>query len=457
MRATVEKAVSRKSIKMARSRPFKDANPDLRRQVQMPAPPIETIESELRRLLQPSQFKPIGSYHQIPEKLRRDRLLTLPVMLAILLSLVSRKVPSLSELIRVLAQEGLLWVEPLRVSKQALSQRLMHLPARLFERLFEQVLVEIQHKRVPHSTLPGWETLRARFAAIWVADGSTLEELRCALKVLQGQGTVLAGRIMVVVEVLTHRPVASWYTTDATANDRPWLEDLLSRLPVGGLLLFDLGFFKFAWFDAFTENQKYFVTRQREKTAYQVQKLLSSGTHYRDEIILMGQYRSHRCHYPLRLVSVLWGNTWYRYLTNVLDPAQLSAQQVCDLYRRRWKVEEAFAVTKRLLGLAYLWVGDSNGVQIQIYATWILYAVLNDLCAQVAIALRQPLEKISLEMVFRGLYHFAKAVERGEAQEVISFFQTHHRLLGLVKADRQRHRQRDALSQQIWGASPSLS
>jgi hypothetical protein len=28
------------------------------------------------------------------------------------------------------------------------------------------------------------------------------------------------------------------------------------------------------------------------------------------------------------------GATWYYYLTNVLDPTQLSAQQVCDLYRR---------------------------------------------------------------------------------------------------------------------------
>jgi hypothetical protein len=31
------------------------------------------------------------------------------------------------------------------------------------------------------------------------------------------------------------------------------------------------------------------------------------------------------------------------------------------LYRRRWQIEEAFLLTKRLLGLAYLWVGGSNG------------------------------------------------------------------------------------------------
>lgn len=78
---------------------------------------------------------------------------------------------------------------------------------------------------------------------------------------------------------------------------------------------------------------------------------------YRDEIIELGQYRSNPCQYPLRLVSVLWGKTWYYYLTNVLEPEQLSAHQVCELYRRRWQIEEAFLLTKRLLGLAYLWVG----------------------------------------------------------------------------------------------------
>ena len=124
----------------------------------------------------------------------------------------------------------------------------------------------------------------------------------------------------------------------------------------------------------------------------------------------MGLHHTHPCHHPMRLVSVLWGQTWYHYLTNVLDPQQLSAQEVCELYRRRWRIEDAFLLTKRLLGLSYLWVGGTNGVEMQIYATWIFYAVLNDLCADVAIALQQPLERISVEMVFRSLYFFHRGL-----------------------------------------------
>ena len=118
---------------------------------------------------------------------------------------------------------------------------------------------------------------------------------------------------------------------------------------MGGLLVFDLGFFSFLWFDDFTASHRFFVTRMRVKTAYRTVRELSSGPSYRDEIIQIGQYRSNPCQHPVRMVSVLWQGVWYRYLCNFLDPHVLSARQVCELYRRRWRIEDAFALTKRVL------------------------------------------------------------------------------------------------------------
>ncbi len=120
---------------------------------------------------------------------------------------------------------------------------------------------------------------------------------------------------------------------------------------------------------------------------------------------------------------------------------KLSPQQVSELYRRIGRVEDAFLLTKRLLGLAYIWVGDSNGVQIQILATWIFYAVLNQLCIDVAfakrvrstLALNQPLDLISTEMLFRALYHYSRAVLRGESDDIVSYLVEHYKLFGLVK------------------------
>jgi hypothetical protein len=62
--------------------------------------------------------------------------------------------------------------------------------------------------------------------------------------------------------------------------------------------------------------------------------------------------------------------------------------------------------TKRLLCLSYLWTGSLNGIQLQIWGTWLFYAVLIDLGDAVTDELSLPFDSISLEMIYRGLYHF---------------------------------------------------
>ena len=307
---------------MSRKRPSRSGNRDLRRATQVPSPAIEEIEASLLSWLTPESFKPLRLTSGT-QKLR-NRVLTYSVMMAVVLSLVYRSISGLSEVTRVLESEGLLWVEPFKVSKQALSKRLAVLPAELFGQIFNRVMVKIQSRADKLPIPTSWESVYQNFSALWIADGSTLEALRKRLKTSEETTKGLGGRIMMIVEAFHHQPVATWYTKNSTAHDQTWTEELLERLPIGGLLIFDLGFFNFVWFDAFTDADKFFVTRLRSKIAYQVICTLSSGTMYKDEIIKMGKYRSNPCNHEVRLVSVLWGKTWYYYLTNVKDQAKLS-------------------------------------------------------------------------------------------------------------------------------------
>lgn len=415
----------------------------------MPAPPVKEIEHRLRQVLTPGTFA-AARMDNHPTTLR-ERVLTLPVMTAVVVSLVWRQVPSLSEVLRMLEREGLLGLAPRRVSKQALSQRLQKLPAELFAQVFDEAIARLQAQSSLAPVPEEWAKVRSRFTVCWAGDGSTLEALRKKLSEIKGSaGTTLGGKMMVLVDLFTHRPLKAWYTTDAQANDKTFCEKLVESLPKGGLWVFDLGFFSFELFDTLTDAGKYFITRMREKTAYRVVETLGEGAKWRDEIVKMGVYRSHPCQHRVRMVSVLWGTKWYRYITNVMETERLSAQEVSAVYRQRWRVEDAFLLTKRLLGLSYLWVGSRNGVEIQIYATWIFYAVLTDLCAEVAQALGEPLSRISTEMVFRSLYHFSRAIERGENPELISFLVKDAKLFGLVKAERKRHREQKQLIQETW-------
>ena len=98
----------------------------------------------------------------------------------------------------------------------------------------------------------------------------------------------------------------------------------------------------------------------------------------------MGLYRSPPCTPPLRLGAVLGQGTWYRSLTNVLAPQPLAARQVCERYRRRWRIEEACALTKRGLDLASWWTGATHAGQWPLYATLMFSAVRLTVGQQVA-------------------------------------------------------------------------
>ena len=445
---------------MAKPTKRRHRNPDFRHRVPGPLPAVAEIEAELTALLTPALFAPRQLERRDPRNPARlirlrARILTLPVMVALVVSLVWRRLGSIAEVQRVVVQDGLLWVSPLQVSEQAIAKRLDTLPASALAAVFTEVSARLQTQPPPQ--LPGlerWTEVRTRFSRIAMVDGSTLEALRKKTQLLHAQsGLVLAGRMMVMVEAFTHRPLWQLFTEDAAANDKRFATEILAAVPERGLLVFDLGFFSFLWFDDFTDQQKYFVTRMRQKTAYRTTHVLSASPYYRDELLEVGLHHSHPCRHPLRLVSVLWRGQWYRYLTNVLDPSQLSARHICELYRRRWRIEDAFLVTKRMLDLAYLWKASANGVQLQLYATFLFYLVLLNVCQQVAQSLNEPLERISVEMVFRAFYHYSRALTRGETTDLVPYLVHQAKLLGLVKRQRKRHREIHDTELVVWGSS----
>jgi hypothetical protein len=78
-----------------------------------------------------------------------------------------------------------------------------------------------------------------------------------------------------------------------------------------------------------------------------------------------------------------------------------------------------------------------NGIQLQIWGTWLFYAVLVDLGDAVASELSLPFDSISLEMIYRGLYHFSVAYQKGKATDPVKYFTAaENQDLGIVKQPR---------------------
>jgi hypothetical protein len=219
--------------------------------------------------------------------------------------------PAVAEVQKVLAREGLWWIPPLQVSPQAITTRLEVLPAAVMGQLFAEVCTRLQAQAAPSGCHASWAPVREHFPWIALVDGSTLGALRQRTQVLRARdGVMLAGKTLVLVAAFSHRPLWPLYTEDAAAKDQRFAAAILAALPVGGLLVCDLGLFSVLWFDDFTGSQQCFVTRMREKTAYRPVQVLSGSPYYRDELLHVGQDRSNPCTYPLRMVSVLWQGAW---------------------------------------------------------------------------------------------------------------------------------------------------
>jgi hypothetical protein len=432
---------------------------EFRHRTQTPLPAIDELEAELYRLLSPAAFTPLRVVQS--SSALRDRTLTLPVMTAVVTSVVLRGIPSQQEALRLLSSEGLLWTGPVITTKQALSNRFRTLPCSVFAQMLNEVIDRYaserwQQQREFAQVLQPWQQrVGAVFSEVWTTDTSTLEAMRRTTTWLQqkpsARGERLGGMIHAIVDTMTNTPRSIRHDSNPQTDELCGVETLLEMLPEQGLSIIDEGYFQFLLFDRFTDAGKFFLTRMRQQINYQTCEVLSEGSFYRDEIIECGVYRSHPCQHRLRLISVCWHGTWYRYLSNVLEPERLSAEDACRLYRSRWRIETAFKQIKRLLGLSYLWVSDSNGIEMQIYATWIIYAVLVQLCLKLAQRLGTTLDRISYEMVYRSLYHYTQARLRGVATDIVSYLAANSMLFGIVKEQRQRHRQRDQHWATIWG------
>jgi hypothetical protein len=130
------------------------------------------------------------------------------------------------------------------------------------------------------------------------------------------------------------------------------------------LVLCDLGFRQPAQFTALAKLGVGLLTRVASNAALALIRSRSLEPSLRDHLVWLGRGKT-RCPMPVRLVE--WQHpqgTWYRYLTKITNPQILPAAYVVALHGERWRFEEAFQAVKRLLGLAYFWMGSQSGVQV---------------------------------------------------------------------------------------------
>jgi hypothetical protein len=213
------------------------------------------------------------------------------------------------------------------------------------------------------------------------AVGRWLPELR---RRLPGDPRLLAGRISALFDLRRQQWVRVEVWQEAVANCKQQARLLLEGLQVGTLLLFDRGYLSFPWFDEWTERKLWWISRYANHASMQVRHVFSRGDGVLDAIVWLGKYRADRAKDPVRLVQFYHQGRLHRYLTNVLDPSQLSLADIARLYARRWEIELAFGVLKEHLHVSQLGSAKWGVVQVQIWCALLLAQLVHGLQVQLA-------------------------------------------------------------------------
>ena len=358
-----------------------------------PPLPLDAIEAQLRDLI-PPRCPP-------PSERGRPEALSGAALWCGLLVCVLRKMTSQQALWRLLAQSGLWDFPRTTVCAEAVRLRVLRAGPTVMQDLFTQVSTALAATIPPDTTLAPFAT------GVYVLDESTLDQVARTLPSLRavpaGDDRLLPGKLISAYDVRTQQFVTIQTTDVPRQNEKVAARDLVRTLPPQSLLLADLGYFAFPWFDELVDAGYHLISRLREKTTSVTLHVFTDQDGVRDELVWLGGYRADKAAHAQRLLTIQHGDTTHRYLTSVLDPATLPPHAVVDLYARRWSIEEAFSLVKLELGLHLLWSAQDALIETQLYAVLLIAQIARGLCAQIADRAGIPVAQVSVRLLLRDL------------------------------------------------------
>jgi IS4 transposase len=380
------------------------------------------IENFLRETITALEPEPMS------KKAGRPRILPALALWAGLLTCITQGINSQRGIWQLLSVKGLWHFPRFTLSDQAIYKRLDQAPRTTIQSIFEQITMILNLRLKDIDQTQHFRQLAAFASGVFSIDGMTLDKISKRLPSLQTEiGTVLGGKLSAIFDVNRQLWRSITFHEDSLQNDKLEVREVIKGLPVGSLLLFDLGFFAFSWFDYLHDSGYWFVSRFREKTSYTVIQTLFDQNGVADSIIWLGAYRADKAAHALRLVEVLHKGVSRRYLTNVLDPKVLSVVQVLQLYGRRWDIEMMFNLVKTYLGLHFLMSSKVNVMLHQVFAVFSVAQVILGLRSELALRAKVDVFEVSLSLFVRWVVRLAAdgddpiaiLVERGRFAGII--------------------------------------
>ena len=337
---------------------------------------------------------------------------SLSLWMAVLVA-VLRGLKSQRAIWRLLAAGGL-WKQPsYDIEDQAVYKRLEQEGYKPLAHLFERVsLLLAQWLQPALQVYHQQHTPLAAFASEVVAlDEMHLDQVSRRLPILRhfkkGDVQLLPGKLVALFDVRLQQWRAIDYIAQAKQNGMEEARALLGSVKQGALVLADLGYFCFRWFDELTDRGYSWISRVKENTSVVVLHTYYEVGETFDRLVWLGAWNI-KGKYAVRQVQFRQGGELRQYFTNVCDPTLLPLAEIARLYARRWDIELAFLTLKRELGLHLIWSSKSAVVLAQVWACLIIAQVLQAIRMEVALRAEVDAFDVSLPLLIEALPQFGR-------------------------------------------------
>jgi DDE family transposase len=244
-------------------------------------------------------------------------------------------------------------------------------------------------------------------------DGKAIKRVAKRLKPLRGvAGGLLGGRALVAMELSTGLALAMHADPDGDANDTKFVKDLVPPLRelVSGprLWLCDSGFcdltqpihFSADPDDAFLFRYHPKVPFDRDPERPTRKGRDRNNRRYREDWGWLGSPKNKKRRYVRRITLIRPGEPDVILVTNLCDAEEVPAEDLLEVYLKRWGIERMFQQVTEVFGLSHLIGTTPEGTIFQFAMCLLLYNLIQVVRGVIAVGAERPREEISSENLF---------------------------------------------------------
>ncbi len=234
-----------------------------------------------------------------------------------------------------------------------------------------------------YKSLMSDSTLKTEIAKrLFILDSTTISLFKAILKPAgrkRSDGKSKGGmKVNTLLQAETHMP--SFINYMAAALHDQQFYSYIKDLPDHSIIVFDKAYINYQQFDAFSQRDIFYVTRQKENSVYksieEFELPEDQPNILKDERIEV-RYKDDKEEKTLQMRRVAVYSEKYQtafvFITNNLE---LSAAEIAAIYQNRWQIEVFFKKLKQNFPLTYFYGDNTNAIEIQIWCALIALLLL---------------------------------------------------------------------------------